>query len=271
MSELTEVITPGAAAGSLPRPRTASAEIYWPGRFRDQVILVTGAAGGLGSDTADRLAREGATVVCTDVADGALGDGSSPANCVALNVTRRADWDRTIQTILARYGRIDGALFAHGIQGPEVPVTDMPADGWARTLSVNLDGCLHGLAGILPVLTQQGYGRVAILSSISAREGNPHQAAYSASKAGLVALVKTAAKEVAPYGVTVNSIAPSMMKTRLLEDLSPERNAQLLAKVPMGRVGLPEEFSALATWLLSVEASYMTGKTLDLSGGRNTA
>jgi NAD(P)-dependent dehydrogenase (short-subunit alcohol dehydrogenase family) len=271
MSEVTDVITAGAAAGSPSRPRTASAEIYWPGRFRDQVILVTGAAGGLGSDTADRLAREGATVVCTDVADSGLGDGSSPTNCLALNVTRRADWDRTLQTILARYGRIDGALFAHGIQGPEVPVTEMPADGWARTLSVNLDGCLHGLASILPVLTQQGYGRVAILSSISAREGNPHQAAYSASKAGLVALVKTAAKEVAPYGVTVNSIAPSMMKTRLLEDLSPERNAQLLAKVPMGRVGLPEEFSALATWLLSVEASYMTGQTLDLSGGRNTA
>ena len=102
-------------------------------------------------------------------------------------------------------------------------------------------------------------------------KGTPHQAAYSASKAGLVALVKTAAKEVAPFGVTVNSIAPSMMKTRLLEDLSPERNAQLLAKVPMGRVGLPEEFSALATWLLSTEASYVTGQTLDLSGGRNTA
>ncbi|XAS74204.1 SDR family NAD(P)-dependent oxidoreductase [Micrococcaceae bacterium Sec5.1] len=261
MSELTQETT----------TRTATPETYWPGRFQDQVILVTGAAGGLGSDTADRLAREGATVVCTDVSAGGRGDGSSPSNCMALNVTQRPDWDHTVQAVLQRYGRIDGALFAHGIQGPEVPVTEMPAEGWARTLSVNLDGCLHGLASILPVLTKQAYGRIAILSSISAREGNPHQAAYSASKAGLVALVKTAAKEVAPYGVTVNSIAPSMMKTRLLQDLSPERNAQLLAKVPMGRVGLPEEFSALASWLLSTEASYMTGQTLDLSGGRNTA
>ena len=271
MTDLTEMTTPGAGTVRPGRSRIASHDIYWPGRFRDQVILVTGAAGGLGSDTADRLAREGGTVVCTDVAESGAGDGSSPANCMALNVTSRADWDRTIETVLARHGRIDGALFAHGIQGPEVPVTEMPADGWARTLSVNLDGCLHGLAAVLPVLTKQGYGRVAILSSISAREGNPHQAAYSASKAGLVALVKTAAKEVAPQGVTVNSIAPSMMKTRLLQDLSPERNAQLLAKVPMGRIGLPEEFSALATWLLSPEASYMTGQTLDLSGGRNTA
>ena len=271
MSELAQETTLLAAPGNRTPPRTASNGTYWPGRFQDQVILVTGAAGGLGSDTADRLAREGAITVCTDVNAAGTADGSGPANCLALNVTERGDWDHVVASTLKRYGRIDGALFAHGIQGPEVPVTDMPADGWAKTLSVNLDGCLHGLASILPALIQQAYGRVAILSSISAREGNPHQAAYSASKAGLVALVKTAAKEVAPYGVTVNSIAPSMMKTRLLEDLSPERNAQLLAKVPMGRVGLPEEFSALATWLLSTEASYMTGQTLDLSGGRNTA
>ncbi|MDR6436725.1 NAD(P)-dependent dehydrogenase (short-subunit alcohol dehydrogenase family) [Paenarthrobacter nicotinovorans] len=251
--------------------RTATPETYWPGRFQGQVILVTGAAGGLGSDTADRLAREGATVVCTDVFSGGRGNGSSPSNSLALDVTSRQDWDQTVHAVLDRHGKIDGALFAHGIQGPEVPVTEMPAEGWSKTLSVNLDGCLHGLAALLPILTKNSYGRIAILSSISAREGNPHQAAYSASKAGLVALVKTAAKEVAPYGVTVNSIAPSMMKTRLLQDLSPERNAQLLAKVPMGRIGLPEEFSALATWLLSTEASYMTGQTLDLSGGRNTA
>ncbi|WP_159553106.1 SDR family NAD(P)-dependent oxidoreductase [Citricoccus sp. K5] len=232
---------------------------------------MTGAAGGLGSNAADRLAREGAHVVCTDVTASGQGDGGSPADCVALDVTHRPDWDRIVKAVLDRYGRLDGALFAHGIQGPEVAVTEMPSDGWAKTLGVNLDGCLHGLASVLPVLTGRGYGRVAILSSISAREGNPYQAAYSASKAGLVALVKTAAKEVAPMGVTVNSIAPSMMKTRLLQDLSPERNAQLLAKVPMGRIGLPEEFSALAAWLLSQEASYMTGQTLDLSGGRNTA
>jgi hypothetical protein len=194
MSELAQETTLGPASGTRMGPRTASEGIYWPGRFQDQVILVTGAAGGLGSDTADRLGREGAITVCTDVTAGGLADGSSPANCLALNVTIREDWDQIIQSILKRYGRIDGALFAHGIQGPEVPITDMPADGWAKTLSVNLDGCLHGLASILPALIQQTYGRVAILSSISAREGNPHQGAYSASKAGLVALVKNGSK-----------------------------------------------------------------------------
>ncbi|MFL6133016.1 MAG: SDR family NAD(P)-dependent oxidoreductase [Nocardioidaceae bacterium] len=253
------------------RARAARPDVFWPGRFDGQVLLVTGAAGGLGSNTAERLMREGATVVCTDVVAGRRGDGSAPEHSLALDVTKRDEWDRITAEVLHRHGHIDGALFAHGVQGPETTVADMPFAGWARVMNINLDGCLHGLAALLPTLQDRGYGRIAILSSISAREGNPHQAAYSASKAGLVALVKTAAKEVAPFGVTVNCIAPSMMKTRLLDDLSAERNAALLAKVPMGRVGLPEEFSALATWLLSAEASYMTGQTLDLSGGRNTA
>jgi 3-oxoacyl-[acyl-carrier protein] reductase len=112
---------------------------------------------------------------------------------------------------------------------------------------------------------------VAVISSIAAREGNPNQAAYSCSKAAVIALVKTAAKECARDGVTVNAVAPSMFETPLLKDLSAERNAQLLARVPMGRIGQPVEFAALAAWLLSDEASYTTGQTFDLSGGRNTA
>jgi NAD(P)-dependent dehydrogenase (short-subunit alcohol dehydrogenase family) len=246
----------------------ADPSMFYPGRFSGRVILVTGAAGGLGSAAVDRLTNEGATVVGTDV----TGTGQGAARDItALDVTDRAAWDKTVATVLSTHGRLDGALFAHGIQGPESSITDMSFDGWSKTLSVNLDGCFHGLAAILPTLTDQGYGRVSILSSISAREGNPFQAAYSASKAAVVSLVKTAAKEVAAHNVTVNAIAPSMMQTRLLEDLSPERNAALLSRVPMGRVGTTAEFAAMATWLLSTEASYVTGQTLDLSGGRNTA
>jgi NAD(P)-dependent dehydrogenase (short-subunit alcohol dehydrogenase family) len=241
----------------------------WPGRFHDQVVLVTGAAGGLGAPTCDRLVAEGARVVHTDVT--ATGDGFSPDACLALDVTDPDAWTAVVADVVARHGRLDGALFAHGIQGPEKPVDSITREEWARTLAVNLDGCLYGLAAVLPAMRERGYGRVAILSSISAREGNPMQAAYSASKAGVVALVKTAAKENARAGITVNCVAPSLMATVMLDQLSDERNAALLAKVPMGRVGTPQEFAALATWLLSAEASYMTGQTLDLSGGRNTA
>ncbi|XVQ07715.1 SDR family NAD(P)-dependent oxidoreductase [Spirillospora sp. CA-255316] len=248
---------------------TATDSATFAGRFAGQVILVTGAAGGLGAPTAQRLAREGAVVICTDVTG--HGSGASPDDTAFLDVTDRSAWDGLVDSVLAAHGRLDGVLFAHGIQGPETPVTTMPSEGWARTLSINLDGCFHGLAAVLPAMTERGYGRVTVLSSISAREGNPHQAAYSASKAAVVALVKTAAKEVARSNVTVNAVAPSLMATRMLEDLSPERNAALLKRVPAGRIGTPAEFAALATWLLSPEASYVTGQTLDLSGGRNTA
>ncbi|MGY0489468.1 SDR family NAD(P)-dependent oxidoreductase [Streptomyces sp. WG-D5] len=246
-------------------------EAFWPNRFTGQVFLVTGAAGGLGSATARRLTREGAHVMCTDIRSGGAADGSSPDDCLAFDVTERGQWDRIIDHTITTHGRIDGALFSHGIQGPETSIPDMPYDGWATTMAVNLDGCFHGLAALLPRLQAQGYGRVAVLSSISAREGNPHQAAYSASKAALVALVKTAGKEAARDGVTINCIGPSMMRTPLINALSPERNARLLARVPIGRIGEPSEFAALSTWLLSPEATYMTGQHLDLSGGRNTA
>lgn len=242
---------------------------YWPGRYRDQVVLVTGAAGGLAAPTCRRLAREGATVICTDVAGD--GDGSSPETCLSLDVTDPEAWCRVVADIMRTHGRLDGALLAHGVQGPETPIDETPRDGWQHTLAINLDGCLHGLSAALPAMRARGYGRVTILSSIAYREGNPHQAAYSASKAAVISLVKTAAKEYARDGITVNAVAPSMMRTRMLEDLSEERNAALLARVPMGRVGTPEEFAALAAWLLSPEASYTTGQTLDLSGGRNTA
>ena len=242
----------------------ATSAAIWPGRFTGRVILVTGAAGGLGSAARTRLEAEGGTVIATDVVPADPG-------VIALDVRSREAWTDVVATAIEQHGHIDGALFCHGVQGPEFTISEMPVDGWARCLDINLTGCFHGLAVILPHLTKQKYGRVAVLSSIAAREGNANMAAYSCSKAAVIALVKTAAKETAKDGVTVNAVAPSMFETPLLKDLSPERNAQLLARVPMGRIGQPVEFAALAAWLLSEEASYTTGQTLDLSGGRNTA
>lgn len=258
-----------SAAPDTHRPIHEASSSVWADRFRGRVILVTGAAGGLGSAASTRLRAEGATVVNTDALG--TGNGESPAASLRLDVTQRLEWDAVLDAVLGQHGRIDGALFAHGVQGPEAAVQDMPFAGWSRTFAINLDGCFHGLASLLPVMRAARYGRIAVLASIAAREGNANMAAYSASKAAVVALVKTAAKEAAPDGVTVNSVAPSMFRTRLLDDLSPERNAELLARVPMGRVGEPAEFASLAAWLLSSEASYTTGQVLDLSGGRNTA
>lgn len=242
----------------------------WAGRFTNQVVLVTGAGGGLGSTAAERLRQEGATVVATDVVAPAAAPGDGGLS-LALDVTDPGQWSKVLGRILERFGRLDGSLFCHGVQGPEKPVDQMPHDGWNRTLEINLTGCFHGLQAVVPVMRDAGYGRIAMLASIAGREGNANMAAYSVSKAGLIALGKTAAKENARFGISINCVAPSMFQTPLLAALSPERNAELLSRVPMGRAGDPTEFAALAAWLLSPEASYMTGQTLDLSGGRNSA
>lgn len=242
----------------------------WPGRYKDRVVLISGAGGGLGSAASDRLRAEGATVVATDVAaPAAASDGTGLS--LAMDVTNPGQWSVVVRRIMERFGRLDGALFCHGIQGPEVAVDEVPHEGWHRTLDINLTGSFYGLQAIVPVMRSAGYGRIAMLASIAGRDGNENMTAYSVSKAGLIALGKSVAKETARFGISINCVAPSMFQTPLLKDLSPERNADLLSRVPMGRIGYPSEFAALATWLLSVEASYMTGQTLDLSGGRNTA
>ncbi|WFP16844.1 SDR family NAD(P)-dependent oxidoreductase [Citricoccus muralis] len=231
---------------------------YWPGRYRGRVVLVTGAAGGLGGAAVERLRAENAVVVATD----RVGADQE------LDVTSEEQWERVCAQVLAEHGRIDGLLLAHGAQGPEVPVEEVDPADWRRTLSINLDSCFLGLRAVLPSMKRAGYGRVVALSSISGREGNASMTAYSTSKAGVIALVKAAAKESASQGVCINAVAPSMFQTPLLQHLSAERNAELLSRVPAGRIGQPAEFAALAAWLLSEECSYTTGQVLDLSGGR---
>lgn len=246
-------------------PRTDGAP--WPERFEGRVIVVTGAAGGLSGAAVRRLQAEGAIIVATDLAfdDEDIDDLGGRLH---LDVTRPEQWESVVAKVAARYGRIDGLLMGHGSQGPEAPVENVPVDGWQRTLQINLDSCFYGLRAVLPTMKQQRYGRIAVLSSIAGREGNASMTAYSVSKAGVIALVKSVAKETASDGISINAVAPSMFETPLLADLSPERNAMLLARVPMGRVGYPPEFASLAAWLLSAECSYTTGQTFDLTGGR---
>lgn len=244
-----------------------SAEV-WPDRFRERVVLVTGAAGGLGGAAAERLAKEGAVVVATDLESPEAPEGMGGGVGRGLDVTSPEAWQAVVSETLERFGRIDGLLMSHGAQGPEALVEDVPFDGWTRTLEVNLHSCFLGLKTVVPVMKRAGYGRIAVLSSISGREGNASMAAYSTSKAGVIALVKAVAKECAADGVAVNAVAPSMFRTPLLQHLSDERNAELLSRVPMGRIGEPREFASLAAWLLSSECSYTTGQVFDLSGGR---
>lgn len=241
-----------------------------PDRFSDRVVLVTGAAGGLGTAIADRLHAEGARVALTDLVEIESGPEGERTVRLRLDATSEGDWASFVEDVLERWGRLDGLVQCVGILGKQAPVTEVGFEEWERVVRINLHSAFLGLATCLPPMLEAGYGRVVTLSSIAAKEGNALQAAYSASKAGIVALTKSAAKEVATSGVTVNCLAPTMIRTSLVDGMEQSTIDELLAKIPMRRLGRPEEVAAIVTWLLSEEASYSTAQCFDLSGGRAT-
>lgn len=226
-----------------------------------RIVLVTGAAGALGAAVAARLAHDGARVVRADRAAGGAVD-------VGFDVTDGAQWERAVAGIEEAWGPIDGLVLAHGIVGAEAPLGEYPAETWGQVLDVNLTACFLGLSSVLPLMGRRGRGRVAAFASITGREPNANQSAYSVSKAGVIALVKAASKEYAARGVLINAIAPGVIETPMAGQLSDELRESILARVPIGRFGRTEEVAAMIAFLLSDQITYTTGQVFDVSGGR---
>jgi 3-oxoacyl-[acyl-carrier protein] reductase len=218
---------------------------------------VTGGAGGLGTAIADRLRGDGLDVVAADLP--------------ALDVTDPDSVDRTVAHVLGRHGGLDVLVNNAGIAGASAPVTDYALDEWRRVLDVNLTGTFLCTRRCLPVMIERGYGRIVNVASIAGAEGNPGMAAYSASKAGVIALTNAVGKEVARTGVLVNCVVPAVIDAGLTDDASPEERELFTARVPMGRMGRPEELAALVAWLASEQCSFSTGAAFDLSGGRGVS
>jgi 2-dehydro-3-deoxy-L-rhamnonate dehydrogenase (NAD+) len=237
----------------------------WPERLAGKAILVTGAAGDLGTAICRRLHDEGATVIAADRTE----PGHTGAALeVGFDVTDRAAWEHVVKSTEQRFSGLDGLVLAHGMVGAERPVADYPVDDWQRALDVNLTGCFHGLAAAIPAMVRSEGGRIAALASITGKEPNANQSGYSVSKAGLIALVKSAAREYSRSGVLINCLAPSVFNTSMAAQLSEDLRQQILTKVPMGRFGEPAELAALTAFLMSDDLTYTTGQVFDLSGGR---
>jgi len=149
-------------------------------------------------------------------------------------------------------------------------VADYPVEEWRKVVATNLDGVFYCCRAVLPQMLAQGSGRIVNISSVAGKEGNPNMAAYSASKAGVIGFTKALAKEVATKGIYVNCITPAVIQTEILEQLNEETVQYMVSKIPMGRVGQPEEVAALIAWLTSSECTFSTGATFDISGGRTT-
>ena len=246
-------------------------------RLDGRIAIVTGAARGIGLVTARRLAGAGAQVVLADLdrdrLQGATNepgwDGPAPMT-VVCDVAESRSVEALMERVVAGHGRIDILVNNAGIVGRAAPVQEQTDDDWQRMLAIDLTGVFYCCRAVIPHMLVQGSGRVINIASIAGKEGNPNMTPYSAAKAGVIGLTKALAKEVARDNIFVNAIAPALIHTAMVDDLTPAQVEYLTSRIPMGRLGRPEEVAALVHWLASDDASFSTGAVFDLSGGRAT-
>jgi 2-dehydro-3-deoxy-L-rhamnonate dehydrogenase (NAD+) len=221
---------------------------------RSRVAILTGAAGGFGTAIAERLRADGFEVAGGDLPE--------------LDVTDVPSVDAFVAAVVAGHGRLDVLVNNAGVAGPTAQVEEYPVEEWRRVLEVNLTGTFLCTRRCIAPMRAGGYGRIVNVASIAGKEGNPGMSAYSASKAGVIAFTKSVGKELARSGVLVNCVVPAVFDTGLTHAAPPEERARYESRVPLGRMGRPEELAELVAWLASDRCSFSTGAAFDLSGGR---
>jgi 2-dehydro-3-deoxy-L-rhamnonate dehydrogenase (NAD+) len=221
--------------------------------FDGQVALVTGGASGIGAAVTDRLRAGGAEVHVFDLANGQ--DVRDPAQ---------------ISGVIEALPRLDVLVCAAGVSGDSLHTEEVSDEEWRRVHAINLDGVFFANRAAIPKMKAGGYGRIVNIASIAGKEGNPMAGAYSSSKAAVIGLTKAIGKDVAGSGILVNSIAPAVIRSPMLGQMSDEHVSYMLARIPLGRMGEPEEVASLICWLASEEMNFSTGACFDISGGRAT-
>jgi len=219
--------------------------------------LVTGGASGLGAASADRLRAAGLEVITVDL---------GPAADVTLDITDEV----ALAAAAAEIGPIDVLVNSAGIVGPNTPLLDTTPAEWRRVFEVNVLGTVATMRTFIPGMVERGWGRVVNIASMAGKDGNPNLAAYSASKAAVIGLTKSAGKELATTGVLVNAIAPAVIATPFNDSTSQEVLDHITSLIPMKRVGRADEVAELIAWLCSDAVSFSTGAVYDISGGRAT-
>lgn len=245
------------------------------GRFDGRTAIVTGGAQGIGRAVVDRLLAEGARVAVWDRDAAALGAlaadlGEGRVAADPVDITDDAAVEAAASRLEASHGTLDVLVHSAGIAGPTMPVTDYPAADWRRVIDVDLNGAFNVNKAVVRRMVAQKRGRIVNIASVAGKEGNPNAAAYSAAKAGLIALTKSLGKETAAHDIAVNVITPAAAKTRILDQVSETHIAYMLSKIPRGRFVTVDEIAALVLWLASDENSFTTGAVFDISGGRAT-
>lgn len=239
-----------------------------------QVAVVTGAATGIGEAIARRLAQAGATVGIADIdAAGAKAVADSlggPHFALPVDITSADSVGAAVRAVIERASRLDIWVNNAGIGGKAAPIWEQTDEDWSRILAINLTGVFNCCRAAIPHMRERKYGRIVNIASIAGKEGNPNMTGYSATKAGVIGLTKSVAKEVAKEGITVNAVAPAVIRTKILEQLTEEQVSYMTARIPMGRTGTTEEIATVVHFLASPDSSFVTGQCYDASGGRAT-
>jgi 3-oxoacyl-[acyl-carrier protein] reductase len=243
------------------------------GRFDEQCAIITGGASGLGFGIASQLAGEGARVSLWDCDRDKLASAQAQihgAHSVAVDIVDPHAVEAAAAESVKALGGIQILVASAGISGRNARLWEYPIDEWHRVIQINLNGLFHCARSIVPEMLKSNYGRIVNIASIAGKEGNPNASAYSASKAGVIALTKSLGKELAETGIRVNCITPAAVRTPIFEQLTQSHIDFMLSKIPLKRFGTVEEVAAMVCWIASKECSFTTGAVFDLSGGRAT-
>ncbi len=244
----------------------------------DGVAIVTGSGSGIGTATAITLARHGYLVMATDINGDAaeqvaakICSSGGKARAAAIDVSREEAVTTFVSALIQEEARVDILVNSAGVTGPVgKPSHELSSADFQKALAVNLFGTIYTTNAVMPHMIAAGYGRIVHVASIAGKEGNPNMAPYNASKAGIIGFIKGVAKEVAPYGVTVNAVAPAVIRSPMNNEVSDETMRYMLSRIPIGRLGEPEEVADIIAFIVSRECSFTTGFVFDASGGRAT-
>jgi 2-dehydro-3-deoxy-L-rhamnonate dehydrogenase (NAD+) len=242
--------------------------------LENRTAIVTGGARGIGFAIAQRLLKSGAKVVLWDIDRAGMDvatmslQASGPVYVDTVDVTDETSVANAAASHMRVFGKIDILVNNAGITGGNAPLWELAPDVWRQVINVNLVGPYLTSWAVVPHMITAGYGRIVNIASIAGKEGNPNASHYSASKAGLIALTKSLAKELATKGVLVNCITPAAAKTEMFAQMTQQHIDYMLSKIPMNRFVAVDEIAAMVAWLASEECSFSTGAVFDISGGR---